>query len=127
MKYSKYYKMIDTSKYDFTENGIYSKRTGKLIEGYPIGKLRKYYQTKLRCVDGKERSLYIHTALWIYFNGDIPEGYEINHRDLNQNNNTLSNLELLTHRENMNYGDTQIKKANGIRNSDKIRKRREGN
>ena len=78
-------------------------------------------------MDGKERSLYIHTALWIYFNGDIPEGYEINHRDLNQNNNTLSNLELLTHRENMNYGDTQIKKANGIRNSGKIRKRREGN
>lgn len=124
MNYSKYYNLIDKSKYIFKENGIYSKYTNRKIKGYKIGKYQKYHQTKFQCIDGKQHSLYIHCALWKHFNGDIPEGYEINHKDGNQSNNKLNNLELLTHLQNMHASNAQEKKAAGIRNSQKIKNRK---
>lgn len=41
----------------------------------------------------------IHRFIWSYFNGKIPEGYEIHHRDFNHDNNDISNLELVTKEE----------------------------
>ena len=38
----------------------------------------------------------IHRFIWQYFNGEIPEGYEVHHRDFNHENNDISNLELVT-------------------------------
>ena len=121
--YSKYYAMIDENKYTFKKDGIYSKSRNKKITGYQIGDYKKYFQSKFICTDGKPHSLYIHVALWIHFNGDIPDDMEINHIDGKQSNNHLSNLELLTHKQNMNSGDAQKKKAMGIRNSEKIKRR----
>ena len=46
----------------------------------------------------------VHRLVWIAFNGQIPEGYEINHLDERPVNNALSNLSLVTHKENLNYG-----------------------
>lgn len=124
MIYSKYYDMIDTNKYEIKEDGIYSKCFKQKIKGYKIGNCKKYIQTKLLCTDGKIHSLYLHCALWIHFNGNIPENMEINHIDGNQENNCLSNLELVTHKENMNRSGAQERKAFSIRNSEKIKKRR---
>jgi hypothetical protein len=45
-----------------------------------------------------------HKVLWEHFNGEVPEGYELNHIDENKLNFQLSNLELMTHKENINYG-----------------------
>ncbi len=39
--------------------------------------------------------------MWIAFNGEIPEGYEIDHDDNDKSNNALSNLNLKTRKENM--------------------------
>lgn len=125
--YSKFYHMVDQDKYEFKEDGIYSRRTNKKIEGYKIGEVKKYNQSRFICTDGSSRSLYIHVLLWIHFNGNIPDGYEINHMDEDTGNNSLSNLELMTHKDNMNYGQCQERKAESIRNSPKIKKRREGN
>ena len=52
--------------------------------------IRKWYQ--------------VHRIVWEAFNGSIPEGYEINHLDERPVNNALSNLSLVTHKENVNYG-----------------------
>ena len=125
-QYSNYYHMIDENKYEFKEDGIYSKTRNKKINGYKIGTAKKYNQFKFICSDGNKKSLYIHVALWIHFNGDIPNDMEINHKDENTSNNALSNLEIMTHTDNMNYGEAQLRKANAIRNSPKIKKRREG-
>ena len=46
----------------------------------------------------------VHRLIWEAFNGQIPEGYEINHLDERPINNALSNLSLVTHKENVNYG-----------------------
>lgn len=41
-------------------------------------------------------SIGLHRFIWTYFNGEIPDGYEIHHRDFNHDNNDIANLELLT-------------------------------
>ena len=38
----------------------------------------------------------LHRFIWTYFNGEIPEGYDVHHRDFNHDNNDISNLELVT-------------------------------
>jgi len=44
-----------------------------------------------------------HRCVWVWFNGDIPDGYEINHIDANRSNNRIENLELVTHSENIRH------------------------
>ena len=41
----------------------------------------------------------IHRAVWSYYNGEIPIGYDVHHIDGNKVNNELSNLELLNKSE----------------------------
>ena len=69
---------------------------------------------------GKDHKLkYIHRAVWEAFNGPIPEGLQINHLDENKHNNSLSNLSLVTPRENMNWGSRPEKCAKTILQYDK--------
>jgi hypothetical protein len=44
-----------------------------------------------------------HRLIWVYHNGAVPAGYEINHIDGVKHNNLLSNLELVTRSENMRH------------------------
>ena len=44
-----------------------------------------------------------HHIVWINFNGFIPEGLQVNHKDGNKSNNKLSNLELVTYKENAEH------------------------
>lgn len=47
------------------------------------------------------RNLYVHRLVYRTFVGVIPSRMEINHIDHNKENNSLENLELLTHSENL--------------------------
>lgn len=38
----------------------------------------------------------MHRAVWTYFNGEIPVGYDIHHIDFDKENNDISNLIMLT-------------------------------
>lgn len=44
-----------------------------------------------------------HRCVWAWFNGDIPDGMEINHIDANRGNNRIENLELVNHSQNMRH------------------------
>lgn len=44
-----------------------------------------------------------HRVVWVWHNGAIPGGKEINHIDYNRSNNHIENLELVTHSENMQH------------------------
>lgn len=44
--------------------------------------------------------LYVHRLVWQMFVGEIPKGMTIDHIDSNPGNNTITNLQLLTPREN---------------------------
>lgn len=42
----------------------------------------------------------LHRAAWLYVNGQIPDGKEIDHRDGDKSNNRIKNLRLATHQQN---------------------------
>ena len=56
------------------------------------------------CKNGKTKSFQIHQLVAIHFLNHIPNGLSsvINHIDFNKNNNNVSNLEIVTNRENSN-------------------------
>ena len=37
----------------------------------------------------------MHRYVWEYYNGEIPDGYQIHHKDRDKGNNDISNLELI--------------------------------
>ena len=54
----------------------------------------------------------IHRLVWMYHNGGIPLGMEIDHIDRDKHNNSIENLRLVTRTENQN--NTIIKMKNGV-------------
>lgn len=46
----------------------------------------------------------IHRVIWTAINGLIPKGMEVNHIDENKSNNKIGNLNLLTRKDNNNWG-----------------------
>ena len=54
----------------------------------------------------------VHRLVWEAFNGQIPEGLQVNHINEVKADNRLSNLNLMTHKENMNYGSRTERSRN---------------
>ena len=98
--------LIDFDKYAITEDGKIFSNTFNYMNHQILGcKDRNgYFSVYLRCIDKKSRNFLMHRVIWFYFNGEIPQGYEINHKDEQKSNNALSNLEILTRAENVRYG-----------------------
>lgn len=53
-------------------------------------------------VNTKIGKRYVHRIIYETFVGPIPAGYEIDHVDTHKDNNSLSNLKCVTHKENVN-------------------------
>ena len=60
-----------------------------------IGYLRVKFKSKVKLV---------HRLVWETFIGPISPGFEVNHINEDKSDNRLSNLNLLTHKENVNWG-----------------------
>ena len=60
----------------------------------------------------------VHRLIYLTFHGPIPEGMQVNHIDENPANNELENLNLMSPKENNNYGTrnrrTSEKLTNGV-------------
>lgn len=105
--------LILLDNYVFYEDGrIWSKWFKNYINGYinPSG----YVQVLLKCTDGKQRKFYWHRVIWFAFNGEVPEGMEVNHINEDKTDNRLCNLNLMTPKENTNYG-TGIERSHSKR------------
>lgn len=48
-----------------------------------------------------------HRINWLFNVGEIPDGYDVDHIDNNQLNNDITNLQLLTHKENLRKSITE--------------------
>ncbi len=77
---------------------IRNERTGRYFNGTGGKYLTVALQDWAR--GRKKRAILQHILVWIRYNGVIPKGMEINHKDGNKHNNWLSNLELVTSKEN---------------------------
>lgn len=75
----------------------------------PTKNSKGYLGVKLYC-NGKPKCFRVHRLVWEAFNGEIPDGYEINHINENKEDNRLVNLNLMSHLENIRYG-TGIKRS----------------
>jgi hypothetical protein len=59
---------------------------------------RKYYDAQIK--QGKHyKTIRLHRSIWEYYNSEIPDGYDIHHKDLNPLNNDISNLECISKSE----------------------------
>lgn len=76
----------------------------RLLKGYWIASL---------CKDGKYIRRSVHRMIWEAFNGRIDGRLEINHKDLDRSNNSLGNLELVTHQQNIQHA-IDAYKAKGL-------------
>lgn len=97
--------LINWSLYQCYEDGrIYSKNYNK--KKFLKGVVNKdgYVQVGLKCIDKNYRIFMWHRVIWTAFNGEISEELQVNHIDENKQNNTLSNLNLMTPKENSNWG-----------------------
>lgn len=80
-------------------------RTTKLKKGdddIPVqvfnGKEYRLYNGERYYSRGTKR---MHVAVWEYYNGRVPKGYHVHHKDKNTANNTIENLELLSAKEHL--------------------------
>lgn len=62
-----------------------------------------YLALTMKMPDGKIASVMAHRVIWEWFNGPIPDDLQINHKDLNKQNNQIENLEIVTGLENMRH------------------------
>ena len=65
--------VIDDKNQKFGELSYYRQKSGHYVENLPL-----------------------HRAVWAYYNGEIPDGCNIHHRDGNPANNAIDNLQCLT-------------------------------
>lgn len=85
------------------------------------GRVGAGYVSVALCKEGKIRCKYIHHIVWDAFNGDIPYGLEINHEDGDKSNNTLKNLTVMTHSQNIQHAfDMGLAKVGEATKSSKL-------
>lgn len=60
------------------------------------------------------KNLLAHRVVWMLFNGEIPDGYVINHIDNNSLNNKIENLELISQKGNCQKTIKQKKEGVGV-------------
>lgn len=62
---------------------------------------RTGYYLASKPINGKRKRL--HIVVWEYFNGEVPEGYNIHHKDHDKRNNAIDNLECMTKSEHLRH------------------------
>ncbi len=107
-------KFRDFTKYEVFEDGrIYSYKSKKFLKP---GTVRGgYKQVHLTDNEGKAKMYYLHRVVWEAVTREpIPKGYEINHISEDKDENVITNLELVTPKQNCNWGsrNTRIGKSN---------------
>ena len=74
-----------------------------------------YRTVRLYNKDGVMKQFYLHRLIWEAFNGEIPEGYEVDHL-IDRGINDLNLLRVVSHKENCNNPRSleRYKRANAL-------------
>lgn len=94
----------DFTKYEVFEDGrIWSYKTNKFLK--PGTDSSGYQQVALTDNEGNSKMYKVHRVVYEAVTGEpIPENLEVNHRSEDKTENFFDNLELVSHKENCNYG-----------------------
>ena len=68
------------------------------------GILNNGYYRVILCKQSVKKTYLVHRLVWETFNDTIPEGLQVNHINEIKTDNRLSNLNLMTQKENINWG-----------------------
>lgn len=95
-------------------------KTGKLLSQRLV---RGYNKVSFK-INGKNKDYYVHRLVMENFNPiENMDKMEVNHKDENKMNNCLSNLEWLTHRENLCYGTRGKRAGDKMRENSPLKKK----
>ena len=72
--------------------------------------------------DGKKTTFWVHRLVYEAFNGKIQEGMQVNHIDEDKTNNSIDNLNLMTPKENINWGTCIERRAKSMINHKSLSK-----
>ena len=102
-------KFRNYDKYEIYEDGrIWSYSRKKFLK--PTTNNRGYQVVCLVDGNGNKKWYYVHRIVWESVTGSqIPEGMQINHISENKTENMISNLELVSPKQNCNYGSRNKK------------------
>ncbi|AIF43439.1 HNH endonuclease [Virgibacillus sp. SK37] len=93
----------DSYEIHLSEDGytkVFNNKTGKYLK-QTIGKGKdNYVVCSLVTVDGKSKKTYLHRLIGLAFIDGYKEGYFVDHGDNDKENNHISNLEWVSHKEN---------------------------
>lgn len=99
-------------KYEVNYNGeVRNRITGRILKP---GHTKDGYLQVVLYDKGVKKTFRLHRLIWESYYGPIPNGYEINHLDENKTNCHLSNLSLVTRKENINWGTKIQRTANSL-------------
>lgn len=110
MDFNKYQEVVRRYKKD----GVYIGVDGHLYDKKDKPKSRMsrngYYVCR-KMINGHQYHLMEHRVIWCWHKGDIDDKLEINHIDFDKTNNLISNLELVTRKENVNHSRDNLLKS----------------
>jgi len=102
--------------YIFEDGKVYTLRKKQFMKVQHNNKLYKYCMVFLSGHEGvKAKWFFVHRLVALHFIGPCPPGCEINHIDMNRSHNHWSNLEWISHSQNM-INARKIKPWKGGRN-----------
>lgn len=106
-------KFRNYDNYDVYPDGrIWSYKTKKFLK--PATTKKGYQQVCLVDNEGNRKSYLLHRVVWEAVTSEpIPSNMQINHRSEVKTSNMISNLELMTPKQNSNYGtrNSRVSKA----------------
>lgn len=100
---------------------IWNIKTNKIIKCASNG-WAGYRQCQISFDNGTRICKTVHRLVYEAFNGPIKNGLVVNHIDEDKDNNSLTNLELLTRGDNIRYGNRSKRQSESRKNGTGLRK-----
>jgi hypothetical protein len=103
--------------YALSDGSIFSDRFGLPKEIRQTRKQNGYLKFNARPSPNESCTINSHRFVWVYFNGRIPDGMEVNHINFDKTDNRIVNLELVSAAENMRHAVKNGRLKNNGRHS----------
>jgi hypothetical protein len=83
-----------------------------------------YIRVGIRDSEGVNRKAFAHRLVFMFFNGDIPEGLTVNHKNGEKQDNRIENLELMTPVQQMRHAREVLGRKMGAKKGSQHWKKR---